>query len=290
MSQPSASAVHVDGTEWAARKKPKKDGTAKFAGARELAPLDGERSKTPFAYEGNVLGMLREDQVPRFFGALTDPEKLPTKTVKLADLTAMQNRVDTAKVEHFVAAGGGEGGKLPVVVKINGRLWIADGHHRLSADWLRGEDEAEVHFKDLEPETNVMKGGFETEARVFKVDESLGLVFGWAIICKAEGKPYYDVQGDHIPEDAMLKAAADFMADSRVAKEMHAGESKGSVVFAWPMTADIAESMGIVTKQTGLMIAMKPDGPEMLAKFKSGEFTGFSIGGQRVRDEEVTDV
>jgi len=285
MSQPSASAVHVDSPDWKG-KKPKKGNMVKEEGDRILLPVDRPRSQTPFAYDGNVLGMLREDQVPRFFGALTDSENLPTKTVKLADLTAMQNRVDNAKVKA-IAETGTEGGKLPVVVKINGRLWIADGHHRLTAAWLNGDEEAEVRFKDLEPETNAMKGEFATEAQVFKVDEGLGLVFGWAIVCNQDGEPYFDTQGDHIPESAMLKAAADFMANSRVAKEMHAGESKGSVVFAWPMTADIAKAMGIETKQTGLMIAMKPDSAEMLAKFKSGEFTGFSIGGRRIKDKET---
>ncbi|GGB00484.1 hypothetical protein GCM10011491_30860 [Brucella endophytica] len=146
MSEPSASAVHVDGTEW---KKPKKADTTKFAAGRALEPLDDERSKTPFTYEGNVLGALREDQVPRFFGALTDPDKLPKQSVPLAELVAMQNRVDTGKVKA-IAESGVEGGKLPVVVKINGRLFIADGHHRLTAAWLNGDEAAEVRFKDLE--------------------------------------------------------------------------------------------------------------------------------------------
>lgn len=131
-----------------------------------------------------------------------------------------------------------------------------------------------------------MTDKFETAATVCKVDESLGLVFGWAIICKQDGEDYFDVQGDNIPEDSMLKASADFMANSRVAKEMHDGEQIGDVVFAWPMTSEIAKAMGIETKNTGLMIAMKP-ATDVLKRFKSGEYTGFSIGGQRVKDEEV---
>jgi hypothetical protein len=119
------------------------------------------------------------------------------------------------------------------------------------------------------------------------VDESMGLVFGWAIVCKEDGAEYFDVQGDHIPEVSMLKAAADFMENSRVIKEMHAGDDKGFVVFAWPMTEDVAKAMGITTKRTGLMIAVKPDDPAVLDKFKSGEYSGFSIGGTRVRDKDV---
>lgn len=134
------------------------------------------------------------------------------------------------------------------------------------------------------PKDGTMK--FDTEATVFKVDDSLGLVFGWAIVCNKNGEPYFDSQSDHIPEDSMLHAAADFMKNSRVAKDMHQGDEIGLVVFAWPMTADIAKAMGMQTDTTGLMIAMLPP-PDILQKFKDGDYTGFSIGGFRVEDEEV---
>lgn len=127
---------------------------------------------------------------------------------------------------------------------------------------------------------------FEIKTDFIKIEESLNMVFGFAIICKENGEDYFDVQGDHIPEDAMLKASADFMANSRVSKDMHQGEQTGSVVFAWPLTSDIAKAMGIETKTTGLMIAIKPS-LETLQKFKDGTFSGFSIGGKRVRDENV---
>jgi cation transport regulator ChaB len=118
------------------------------------------------------------------------------------------------------------------------------------------------------------------------INEDLGMVFGWAIVSTENGEPYFDVQGDHIPEDAMLKAASDFMENSRVAKDMHTGDQVGSYLFCWPMTADIAKAMGIECTKTGLMIGYRPP-PDILAKFKSGEYTGFSIGGVRLEDEEV---
>ena len=126
-------------------------------------------------------------------------------------------------------------------------------------------------------------------ATLAKVDETLGLVFGYAIVCKQNGEDYYDLAGDHIPELAMLKAATNFMANSRVAKEMHQGEQAGTVVFAFPMTTDIAKSLGIQVEQTGFLIALKPDNPEVLEKFKNGEYTGFSIGGSRITDVPVPD-
>jgi hypothetical protein len=133
----------------------------------------------------------------------------------------------------------------------------------------------------------------DDEVRIVKVDKALGLVFGWAIVCKQSGKDYYDLNIDsngkrvpeHIPEGAMLEAASDFMQKSRVHKEMHSGDARGTVVFAFPLTTDIAKAMGIETKNTGLLVAMKPDA-EMLAKYASGELTGFSIGGSRVKVRE----
>lgn len=125
------------------------------------------------------------------------------------------------------------------------------------------------------------------KAQVCKVDNELGLVFGWAIISKIDGEPYYDTQGDYIPEEAVLKATTEFMLDGGLAKEMHGGDFVGKIVYAWPLTTDIAKAMGVTTKRTGLMIAMKPSEDSVLEKFRDGTYTGFSIGGQRVKDEAV---
>lgn len=134
-----------------------------------------------------------------------------------------------------------------------------------------------------------MSEKFETSTTLLKVDENLGLIFGWAIISKQQNKEYFDLQGDHIPEDAMLKAAADFMINSRVSKDMHAGDQIGQVVFAWPMTSEIAKAMNMETDTTGLMIAIKPDNQETLEKYRNGDYTGFSIGGFVKKEEKAND-
>jgi len=132
-------------------------------------------------------------------------------------------------------------------------------------------------------------------AKVEEVNEELGIVFGWAIISKIRGKEYFDVQGDHIPEDSMLVASANYMQKSRIGGHMHryrgndaeSVERAGEVIFAFPLTTDIAKAMGIASPTTGLMIGMKVDRPDILEKFKNGTYTGFSIGGRRLLDEEV---
>ena len=124
------------------------------------------------------------------------------------------------------------------------------------------------------------------KASVLKVDRRLGLVFGYAIVCKRDGEDYYDLQGDHIPESSMLEAATDFMMNSRVAKEMHDSEEIGSVVFAFPLSSEIAKALDIETSTTGLIVAMKPTS-DVLGKFADGTYTGFSIGGAYGESEEV---
>ena len=118
---------------------------------------------------------------------------------------------------------------------------------------------------------------------ILKVDKQLGLVFGFAIVCKEDGEDHFDRQADHVPEAVMLKGSLDFAKSDRVAKEMHQGESVGDIVFMFPMTSEIAASLDIVTKRTGLLIALKPS-PEVLKKFADGEYTGFSIGGKAVNE------
>ncbi len=133
---------------------------------------------------------------------------------------------------------------------------------------------------------------FQTDVQFIKVDESLGLALGFAIVCMEKGEPFVDLQGDFIPEDAMVEAAMDFMQNSRVSGDMHAKDANrdpvqdGQVVFAFPLTTDIAKSLGITTERTGLLVALKPS-PEVLEKFKDGTYKGFSIGGHYIENEEV---
>lgn len=131
-----------------------------------------------------------------------------------------------------------------------------------------------------------MSEKFTTFAKVQSVDAKLGLVFGMAMVSKEAGVAYIDVQNDEIPDEALLEASIDFMENSRMAKEMHSGEQRGSYLFAFPLTADIAKAFGITTERHGLMIGYRPP-PDVLAKFVDGTYTGFSIGGEIVDFEMV---
>jgi hypothetical protein len=124
---------------------------------------------------------------------------------------------------------------------------------------------------------------FRVTSKIAKVDDDLGLVFGWGIICTEGGEPYVDLQDEYIPVDEMLKAATDFMLHSRATDDMHDEVARGVTVHSMPMTQDIAEAFEMTTKREGWMIAVDPGDDEILQKFRDGTYTGFSIGGVAAR-------
>ncbi len=115
--------------------------------------------------------------------------------------------------------------------------------------------------------------------KICKVDDEMGVVFGWAIVCKVDGEPYFDTQDDHITEEAMLKASLDFILSGADGKEMHKGDPDGEMIYRFPLTDQIKKAMGIESKLSGLIVGYKPNSPEILEKFRDGTYTGFSIGG-----------
>lgn len=141
-------------------------------------------------------------------------------------------------------------------------------------------------------------GIVEKRAKVLKVDSRLGIVMGWGIICKQYGEDYYDLNIDregthkgkrvpeHVPEDVMFKAAIDFAEEAEMpGNEMHKGPAAGRYLSIFPLTTEVAKAFGIVTKTTGLMLMYKAP-PEVLAKFESGDYSGFSIEGWVFEAEE----
>jgi len=138
------------------------------------------------------------------------------------------------------------------------------------------------------------KSQFNTSCEFDKVDEGHGMVFGFAVVCTVDGEPYVDLQKDHIPDSAMLDATVDFAKSAQIAGDMHLKDQDGNkiedgtVPFLFPLTADIAKAMGITSRRTGLMVGLKPS-PGTLAKFVDGTYTGFSIGGSYIENEEVAE-
>ncbi len=127
---------------------------------------------------------------------------------------------------------------------------------------------------------------FSLDFKLAKVDEDHGLVFGWGIVCNENGQPYFDRQGEHIPEAVMFKAAIEFSLAANGMDDSHNEVHSGEVRFQFPMTKEVQEAYGIECSRTGWLICAAPD-EEFLAKYASGEYTGFSIGGWVRESHEV---
>jgi hypothetical protein len=136
----------------------------------ELGPMDRAKrlhpggsagtSKVPFpvADRDAYLAMTREagSIAQKTHGA-------PIALVNLSDLHAIQNTINDERLEQHLASpdmvapgtrGSGHGGLVdkPVVVRKDGILYIHDGHHRLTAAAMRGQDTAKVRLVDLDGE------------------------------------------------------------------------------------------------------------------------------------------
>jgi len=227
----------------------------------------GERRVSKFGENGNVLVLeIESEYLQRRHQELVDRGAMPSHAPYRPHITITYNAegVDESQITPYT------------------------GDIRLSGEWMQPVT-GNPYGK------SALMSGFQSfgKAQVLKVHPKLGLVVGYAIVSKINGEDYFDHHGDHIPEDAMLEATVDFMKSSRVSADMHTWKDgqpvqDGEVVFAFPMTTDIAKSLGITVEKTGLIVGIMPS-KDVLAKFESGEYTGFSIGGRRIEDEEVTD-
>lgn len=130
------------------------------------------------------------------------------------------------------------------------------------------------------------KNIFKADIEVTEVNESLGIVFGWGMITNINNEPYYDLDNQCFSNDLMVKATSEFMESDRISNDSHSTSDIGLVVHSFPLSKDIADSMGIFSNINGWMVGVKPTA-DILAKFVSGEYTGFSIEGSgQFEDEE----
>lgn len=120
-----------------------------------------------------------------------------------------------------------------------------------------------------------------------------GVVFGFAMTSSKDGQPYYDLNVDregaykgqrvpeHIDDDEIMASGVDFAeSEDRPGNEMHRGPNVGKFLFIFPYTKDVAKDLFGVDNPpiTGLAVGYKPP-VDVLAKFLSGEYRGFSIEG-----------
>lgn len=291
-------------------------GIGKADPPRHLKPKDAKSAHTPFPHDANALSNLRPDQVPRFLGALTDQDKLPTRTLSVNGLVAMQDRVDPEKVQSMRDQPPG---KPPLVVRNGGRNLIADGHHRATAQWLDGAKTMDVKFMDLSavdqavksakvgsrraaqdcPDCGAMEGEFHKAGctaigksddaewsiplEIIKADEDKQLVFGWASVSSVGGELVVDKQDDIITEDELEQAAYEFVLYHRSMGDMHERMGVGRLVESMMFTKEKQDALGIDLGMVGWFTGFRVDDPGVWKRIKAGELPEFSIGGKAVR-------
>lgn len=114
---------------------------------------------------------------------------------------------------------------------------------------------------------------------IMKVNDELGIVIAWGYVASVDGETYVDSQGDSVEPDAFIEASMTFAKAGSPLMDTHTDTQIGEVVAHFPITKSMFAALGLNEPNIeGVAIIAKPT-PEALAKVKSGEFTGFSIGG-----------
>lgn len=120
-----------------------------------------------------------------------------------------------------------------------------------------------------------------TELEVVKLDETRHRITGFAMIsCNKNGEPVYDLQGDHIPPDELVKAVQDFssiVGEYRV-DDMHDRSDTGRVVESMVLTAELQKALGIPegTQPIGWLVTVEVPKAEF-ELVKAGKRPMFSI-------------
>jgi hypothetical protein len=126
---------------------------------------------------------------------------------------------------------------------------------------------------------------------ISKINEELRTVYGWASINTEGGALVTDHQDDQVDDAEIIKAAHDFMTNSRHGGLLHArtalggAHRGGSIVESLVLTPDVQKALGIDLGKTGWFVGYRVDDPDAweLVKSKPPILKAFSIGGRARR-------
>jgi len=127
------------------------------------------------------------------------------------------------------------------------------------------------------------------EGEFSKVNSDKQQVFGWASIVEINGEPVVDLQGDYISIDEVEKSAYAYVHKSRKGGDMHLRDGDEPVhasdmIESFVVTPEKKQALNLPDETpTGWWVGFQVNDPEVWAKVKNGERTGFSIHGRGVR-------
>ena len=120
---------------------------------------------------------------------------------------------------------------------------------------------------------------------IAKANEEKQQIFGWASVVEVNGQPVVDLQGDSISTEEMEKAGYSYVMKSRKGGDMHLRDDwqpiqKSEMIESFIVTPEKREAMGLPDSVPGgWWVGFQVRDPDVWAKVKSGERTGFSIHG-----------
>lgn len=286
---------------------PLRERLAKASTARpHLRPHADGGAYSPFPFDPNAMSGLHPEQMRRFLGAMTNQDEQEDRTVPLSSLVALQPRVDPGKIESMVQTlVNGVIHKVdlkkPLVVRFNGKNYLADGHHRAAAHYVNGAKSIDCKFCNLRGDDEEMNKAWELAVPVFKVEEIDGLtgkmVFGIGSLVSEGGRLVIDKQGDMITPQELEQAFYGYMLDSRQHGEMHKFVGTGRCIAGYVISAVHKEALlkagyrlsftKLATGEEceGLIAGWVIDDADTLEKIKSGQLPELSIGGTGIRVE-----
>lgn len=124
---------------------------------------------------------------------------------------------------------------------------------------------------------------------ISKINDELRTVYGFASVNTVKGALLTDTQDDQISDSEIIKAAHEFMANSRTGGLLHARKSDGNpisagqIVESLVLVPDIQKALGIDLGCTGWFVGYRVDDEDVWALVKSGKLAAFSIGGRAAR-------
>lgn len=120
-----------------------------------------------------------------------------------------------------------------------------------------------------------------------KTDDEQRLVFGWASIVSAAGVEIVDSQSDVLCAVSLESSVYKYVEESRTAGAMHQQMGVGTLVECFVSTPSKLAKLGLPENAlpTGAWVGFRISDDDTWTKIKSGEYTGFSIGGVGSHEE-----
>jgi hypothetical protein len=111
-----------------------------------LSAINDKTAKLPFPIEMVNFGSLPYKQLQFLAKALLAPSTIPTQIVSLANLIGTNEIIDLDVLSNTIESNSSA---TPIVIRLNNKEYILQGHHNLTAAFLRKEEKVAVKVIDL---------------------------------------------------------------------------------------------------------------------------------------------